>query len=80
MFQGVFRGTRILLDGRNRFPINIKYTQTRKRNDRKRIAVLKENARILREGKEALESRIAKERLQAAQTSKEQLKSTGAAE
>lgn len=62
MFQGVFRATRVVLDGRNRFPVNLKYTQTRKRNDRRRVAVLKENARIIREGREALERRLAKEK------------------
>lgn len=54
--------TRVALDGRNRFPVNIKYTQTRKRNDRRREAILKENARIIREGKEALTRRLAKEK------------------
>lgn len=61
MLQGVLRATRFVLDGRNRFPVNIKYTQTRKRNDRRRVAILKENARIIREGREALEQRLAKD-------------------
>lgn len=61
MFQGVLRATRVLLDGRNRFPVNLKYTQTRKRNDRRRIKILKENALIIREGREALRRRMEKE-------------------
>lgn len=51
---GAFRGTRILLDARNRFSKVVPYTQTRKRNDRKRIKILKENSRVIREGRDAL--------------------------
>lgn len=61
MLRGVLRATRVVLDGRNRFPVNLKYTQTRKRNDRKRIKILKENAAIIREGREALMRKAEKE-------------------
>lgn len=61
MFRGVFRATRIALDGRNRFPVDIKYTRTRKRNDRKRLAIVQENARIIREGRKALLARLSQE-------------------
>lgn len=64
MLRGVLRATRIVLDGRNRFPVNIKYTQTRKRNDRKRIKILQENAAIIREGREALMKRLEKEKME----------------
>lgn len=56
--------TRVVLDGRNRFPVDIKYTQTRKRNDRRRVKILKYNAMILREGREALTKRLEKEKAQ----------------
>lgn len=65
MLRGVLRATRVVLDGRNRFPVNLKYTQTRKRNDRKRIKILKENAAIIREGREALTRRLEKEKEEA---------------
>lgn len=65
MFRGVLRATAPLLDGRNRFPINLKLTQTRKANDRRRIAILKENARIIREGRRALMARLTLERSEA---------------
>lgn len=64
MFRGVLRATRVALDGRNRFPVNIKYTQTRKRNDRKRLKILKENAAIIREGREALTKRLEREKME----------------
>lgn len=51
----------MVLDGRNRFPVNVKYTQTRKRNHRKREKIMRENARIIREGREALATRLARE-------------------
>lgn len=58
MWRGVFRSTRVLLDGRNRFPVNVKYTQTRKRNTRQKVKIMKENAKIIREGREALRKRL----------------------
>lgn len=61
---GALRVTTVLLDGRNRYPINIRLTQTRKRNDRKRLAVMQENAAIIREGRNALLKRLAREREQ----------------
>lgn len=64
MLRGVLRATRVVLDGRNRFPVNIKYTQTRKANDRKRIKNLQENAAIIREGREALMKRLDKDKLE----------------
>lgn len=62
MFRSVFRATQVLFDGRNRFPINIKLTQTRKRNDRKRLAIMQENAAIIREGRRALMRRLIREK------------------
>lgn len=63
MFRSAFRVTQVLLDGRNRFPINIKLTQTRKRNDRKRLAIMQENAAIIREGRRALMRRLTREKM-----------------
>lgn len=57
--------TTFLCDGRNRFPVDIKYTQTRKANDRRRIKILKENMQIIREGRAALIRRLLKEQKQA---------------
>lgn len=51
---GAFRATRTLLDGRNLFTKKVKMTQTRKRNSRKRVKIIQENAAIIREGREAL--------------------------
>lgn len=54
----------MVFDGRNRFPVNLKYTKTRKRNDKKRIKILKGNAMIIREGKDALQKRLEREQEQ----------------
>lgn len=64
MFRSAFRVTQVLFDGRNRFPINIKLTQTRKRNDRKRLAIMQENASIIREGRRALMRRLTREKME----------------
>lgn len=79
MFRGWLRMTNFLCDGRNRFPVNIKYTQTRKANDRRRVKILKENMQIIREGRAALIKRILKERKQAQAASPAQTKSADSA-
>ncbi len=69
---GAFRISRILLDGRNRFTKVVKISQTQKRNTRKRLKIVQENAAIIREGKEALDrvnARIISEHHAAAQQS-----------
>lgn len=45
----------MLLDGRNRFSKVVRITQTQKRNTRRRIKIVQENAAIIREGREALD-------------------------
>lgn len=76
MWRCVFRATRVVLDGRNRFPVDIKYTQTRKRNTRKRVKIMKENAKIIREGREALSRRLEREKHQMANESLQQTTAT----
>lgn len=61
MIRFALRATRVVLDGRNRFPVRLVPTRTRRRNDRKRLAIIQENASIIREGRKALMRRIARE-------------------
>lgn len=65
MLRGALRATRVALDGRNRFPISVPSTQTRRRNDRKRLDIIQENARIIREGRRALMRRMHREKQEA---------------
>ena len=57
---GALRMTRVVLDGRNRFTKVVRITQTQKRNARRREKIMKENAAIIREGREALDRLNAK--------------------
>jgi Mitochondrial ribosomal protein L31 len=51
---GAFRASRVLLDGRNLFTKKVRMTQTRKRNARKRLRQMMDNAEVIREGRSAL--------------------------
>lgn len=62
MLRAGIRVTQVVMDGRNRFPVNIRLSQTRKRNDRKRLAIMQENATIIREGRRALMQRLFREK------------------
>lgn len=62
MIRSALRATCVVLDGRNRFPVKISSNRTRRRNDRKRLAIIQENAFIIREGRKALMRRLAREK------------------
>jgi hypothetical protein len=51
---GAFRASRVLLDARNMFTKKVRMTQTRKRNARKRLRQMIDNAEVIREGRTAL--------------------------
>lgn len=50
----MFRATRVLLDGRNRFSKVVRISQMQKRNTRRRIKIVQQNSVIIREGRQAL--------------------------
>lgn len=54
--MGAFRGTRVLYDARNQFTKNAnkRLSQAQKRNARRALKIIQENAAIIREGRAAL--------------------------